>query len=153
MKVHLAQIAILFLTLCVFPLDAQESRSTEFRVAYNSSGLTVITVSDGNLECTYHTDRKDERRPRLPVQSFAPFDTHVSRISLTDAELKELREWAGAAVKTKATEEQMRDRNGYHTVLEIRMDGNRYSPDHATAGGLWALVKRIIADRTKAALQ
>lgn len=153
MPAHASRIAVLFLTLCLFPRGAQESRPTEFRVAYNSSGITVITISDSNLECTYHTHRKDERRPRLAVQSFAPFDTHVSRISLTDAELQEVREWAGAAIKTKATAEQTRDQNGYHTALEVTIDGVRYSPDHATFGRLWALVKRIILDRTKAALE
>lgn len=153
MRTYFAQITILLVTLCVFPLAAQQTQPSEFSVTYDSSGLTVVKVNDGKLECTYHTNRKDERRPRLAVQSFAPFDSHVSRISLTDAELKELREWALAAINTKATEEQMRDQNGYHTALAIRMDGKTYLPDHATAGALWAWVKRIIADRTKAALQ
>ncbi len=119
---------------------------SNLKIFYNSSGLTVIEISDRKLDCTYHTFRKDLMATRATIESY---DTHQSKISLTNDELEELRKWATQAIKTTATEEQKKSQRGYYTNLSVELAGKTYKPNHNYIKAFKAIIKKIVEDRRK----
>lgn len=119
MKTHLIIFALLSLSDVV---HAGEASRPDFKIEYNSSSLTVITVESNKLNCTWHTLRKDLNTERASLESY---DKHQSSITLIPSETNELHQWARAAIKTKVTGGQRESRRGYSTVLSLTVGGQK----------------------------
>ena len=122
------------------------AENLDFEISYNSSGLTVISISGNKLEYIYHTKRRGLMAIRANMESF---DEHISKITLTNEEMKELQEWAKEAIITKVTEEQKESRRGYSTTLVVNMDGKRYYPNLETVEAFKKIIKKIVHGRIK----
>ncbi len=143
MKTPLIIIALLRLSGIA---HAGEASNPDFKIEYNSSSLTVITVESNKLNCTWHTLRKDLNAERASLESY---DKHQSSITLIPSEANELHQWAHAAIKTKVTVDQKKSRRGYSTVLSLTVDGQKYNPNHDTIDGFKEIVSKIIKERRK----
>lgn len=124
----------------------KKTEESNLKISYDSSRLTIIEVSGRKLDCTYHTFRKDLIALRTNMKSY---DTHNSKITLTNDELEELRKWAKEAIKSTTTEEQKKSRKGYYTKLSVELAGKTYEPNHSHIKALKAIIKKIVEDRRK----
>ncbi len=133
--------------LCMTPMLADDAKQTDLAIEFDASGLTIVHIDGRTLDCTYHTSRKDNLLAAT-MQSMKAYDTHHSVIMMTDAEMKEIAEWADKACLTTITEEQRQpNQRGYSTHLLISRKGARFFPDHAMSRELLLIVRRIVNDR------
>ncbi len=140
-RLYLSLLLLLVLS-CI--TQGAEAPPRHFKIHYNSSNLTVITVESNKLECAWHTYRKDLIAMRANLESF---DKHTSSITLTPTEVMEFLAWARNAIKTEVTADQKKSRRGYTTVLSVGIDGKNYSPNHKTCDGFKEIVATIIKNR------